>query len=379
MIAVAGLALLATSATAPTTPVKVSEKPPNVAPVESLPRGRVTKVDPPPVFQPVAVAGLDETGPTIPVTFTGEIPATLLDAYRRARDAVNLAQPGCRLPMELLAAIGKVETNHARGGQVDSNGTALRPILGPVLDGAGFAAVPDTDGGLLDGDTKWDRALGPMQFLPPTWRRWEADGNGDHRADPNNVYDASLAAANYLCAGNRDLATPQGLDEAILSYNHSASYRSLVLSWMATYTNGTVIVPDTVGGPVPAVLHPPASSTPPAAQPVGGAQPTPTPPPSPTRPPAATPPPASEPAPPSSPALPPPPVPILTVVCDLGASVTGIVTGIVGAILGPITGTSEPPPCSTVAPNGTVPVPTPCPAGLPADHLCALTEVAPGR
>lgn len=345
----AGLALLATSATAPAMPMKVPENP--LKTVESPPRGRVPEVGPPRVPQPV---GLDATVATIPVTFTGEIPATLLDAYRRASDTVGLAQPGCHLPMELLAAIGKVETNHARGGQVDADGTTSHPILGPVLDGNGFAAIPDTDGGLLDGDTAWDRAVGPMQFLPGTWQRWQADGNGDHRADPNNVYDASLAAGRYLCASDRDLATPQGLDGAILSYNSSASYRNLVLGWLAAYTKGTVVVPDDVGGPVPAVLPLPAPAEPtqPAAQ-VPPTTPAPSPPPTSTPPPTGepTPPPAGEPAPPVPVPVTPPPQPAAPA-CETGDVLGGIVTGIVGGLLGPIIGAPEQPPCSDIDSTG---------------------------
>jgi hypothetical protein len=359
-ITVAGFALLATSATAPATPVKVPENP--LKTVESLPRGRVAEVGPLQVSPPV---GLDGTVATIPVTFTGEIPATLLDAYRRASDAVGLAQPGCHLPMELLAAIGKVETNHARSGKVDPDGTTTHPILGPVLDGNGFAVIPDTDGGLLDGDTVWDRAVGPMQFLPGTWQRWQADGNGDHRADPNNVYDASLAAGRYLCAGDRDLATPQGLDGAILSYNSSASYRNLVLGWLAAYTKGAVGVPDDVGGPVPAVLPLPAAPEP--TQPAAQAPPT-TPAPS-TPPPTAapptgepTPPPTGEPDPPVPVPVTPPPQPAAPA-CETGGFLSGIVNGIVGGLLGPIVGTPEQPPCSDVDSTGAATVSPTCPPG----------------
>lgn len=372
-IAVAGLALLATSATAPATPEKVPVNPPRTASAESPPRGPGPVAVPVPSWLPPPV-GLGGTVATIPVTFTGEVPATMLDAYRRASDAVNLAQPGCHLPMELLAAIGKVESNHARGGRIDPNGTTSHPILGPALDGNGFAAIPDTDGGLLDGDTVWDRAVGPMQFLPATWRRWQADGNGDHRADPNNVYDASLAAGRYLCAGSRDLATPQGLDAAILSYNNSASYRNLVLSWLANYTKGTVGVPDDIGGPVPALLPLPAPPAPPAAE-------TPTPPPAPPTPPTDTQPPTGvptqppvvEPAPPVPVPPPPPPVPpVPTEDCDAGGLLGGIVGGLLGGLLGPVTGTSEP--CPSEDPNRTTTVPT---ASSPAPP--ATTEVIPGQ
>lgn len=258
-----------------------------------------------PVEQTVQAA--DDAEPMIPAVFTGDIPATVLDAYRRARDTVNLAQPGCRLPVELLAAIGKVESGHARSGRVDAHGTTLRPILGPALDGIGFASIPDTDGGVFDADTVWDRAVGPMQFIPGTWKRWASDGNRDQRADPHNIYDASLAAARYLCAANRDLGTPKGLDQAILSYNHSTSYRNLVLRWMATYAGSTVVVPDATDPVVvPALAVPPVSppsTTPPATTPTTPTTPPATPPT--TEP--STPPPPSEPAPPTEPSEPTPP------------------------------------------------------------------------
>ena len=40
-----------------------------------------------------------------------------------------------------------------------------------------------------------------MQFLPGTWSRYASNGNGDGKADVQNVFDASLAAARYLCSG----------------------------------------------------------------------------------------------------------------------------------------------------------------------------------
>ena len=43
-------------------------------------------------------------------------------------------------------------------------------------------------------------AVGPLQFIPGTWRAWASDGNQDGRTDPQNLYDASLAAARKLCA-----------------------------------------------------------------------------------------------------------------------------------------------------------------------------------
>ncbi|GHJ38297.1 lytic transglycosylase [Streptomyces sp. TS71-3] len=198
---------------------------------------------PPAADQPPAVGG-PEAG----------IPASVLDAYKKAADALAASQPGCNLRWELLAAIGKVESGQARGGAVDANGTTLSPILGPVLDGNGFAAINDTDGGALDGDSVHDRAVGPMQFIPSTWNfggpdhtGWGADGNGDGKKDPNNVYDAALAAGHYLCAGGRDLAGTGDLNAAILAYNHSQNYLDTVLSWYEYYRKGTHEVPNGTG------------------------------------------------------------------------------------------------------------------------------------
>jgi hypothetical protein len=377
----AGVVLLATSAS-PAGPVD-TPRPPDPdharAADRSVPAGAERGADdsrraPDPRLIPAVNPATDsvdnpgDAGATIPTVFTGDIPATVLDAYRRAHSVINSSQPGCHLPLELLEAIGKVETNHARHGLVDPAGTTLSPILGPVLNGNGFAAIPDTDGGRWDGNTVWDRAVGPMQFIPSTWARWSTDGNGDQHADPNNVYDTSLAAARYLCAANRDLGTPQGLNEAIFSYNHSTSYRNLVLSWMSTYTSGTVVIPNAtttlnprtptaipaltvpantavLADPPPPPAPPPpaggAPEVPPATQPPPSTPPT-TPPPS--TPPSTTPPPSTPPAtpPPSTTPAPPPTTtapagPVQNVVCG--------VTGLVGGLLGSLTGSSPPPNC----------------------------------
>ncbi|MFF8502994.1 lytic transglycosylase domain-containing protein [Streptomyces anulatus] len=195
------------------------------------------------------------------------IPATVLAAYRKAESAVRRGDPGCGLPWHLLAAIGKVESGQASGGRVDARGTTLTPILGPALDGRGFALIRDTDGGAYDGDRAYDRAVGPMQFIPSTWATWGADGNGDGRRDPNNIYDAALAAGRYLCAGSRDLTRRADLDRAILSYNRSDTYLRTVLSWLEFYRSGIHPVADGKG--VLPASPGPGGKTPPKA-PVGG-------------------------------------------------------------------------------------------------------------
>ncbi|MFJ3629258.1 lytic transglycosylase domain-containing protein [Streptomyces albidoflavus] len=216
-----------------------------------------------------AKAGKGSPGPNPPATLIraqSGIPATVLRAYRNAERRVAGSDPGCRLSWELLAAIGKVESGHARGGAVDADGTTRGRITGPALDGNGFALIRDTDGGAHDGDTVYDRAVGPMQFLPSTWARWGADGNGDGRSDPNNIHDAALAAGHYLCAGTRDLGRPADLDRAILSYNYSQDYLRLVRHWMEFYRGGVHTVPDGEGT-VPTSPGPGGKT--PATRPVG--------------------------------------------------------------------------------------------------------------
>jgi hypothetical protein len=206
------------------------------------------------------------------------IPATALAAYHNAADILAHEQPNCHIDWALVASIGRIESNHARGGYVDAAGTALEPILGPELNGTGpFAAIPDTDGGVLDHDTVWDRAVGPAQFIPATWRQYASDGNGDGAADPENLFDASLATARYLCSGGLDVANPDQLRTAIYRYNNSDVYVNTVILWAEAYRNGVAPLPDSqipvgapnagVNPPPPAVPPPPVSSTPPSGPP----------------------------------------------------------------------------------------------------------------
>ncbi|WP_405191167.1 lytic murein transglycosylase [Streptomyces anulatus] len=218
----------------------------------------------------------------LPVTGSAEagIPASILAAYKQAEQTVATTDPSCRLPWQLLAAIGKVESGQARGGRVDTNGTTTSPILGPALNGQGFALIKDTDGGAYDSDAVHDRAVGPMQFIPSTWASWGQDANGDGRKDPNNIYDAALAAGRYLCANDRDLAIAADLDKAVLSYNRSNEYLRTVRSWFSYYQRGTHEIPDGTGRLPTAPSTPTPSPSP--GTPSPGA--TPSPKPSPTKP-----------------------------------------------------------------------------------------------
>ncbi|HUR73172.1 MAG TPA: lytic transglycosylase domain-containing protein [Sporichthya sp.] len=164
------------------------------------------------------------------------IPPRVLAAYQAAARAMGAERPSCHMSWPLLAGIGQIESGHARNGDVDAKGTTLTPILGPALDGAGdYALIRDTDQGKMDTDTVYDRAVGPMQFLPGTWSGLGRDANGDGRADPNNVADAALATAGYLCLGGGDMLNRDGLLAAVYRYNHSWEYVSHVLAWAGVY------------------------------------------------------------------------------------------------------------------------------------------------
>jgi hypothetical protein len=156
-----------------------------------------------------------------------DIPVVALQAYGYAELVVAQTTPGCRLSWTTLAAIGRVESNHGRTSDstLQLDGRAWPAIIGQPLDGQdGRQLVEDTDNGVLDGDPIYDRAIGPMQFIPETWRREQVDATGDGVADPHNIHDAALAAANYLCRQGRDLSTAADWWQAVLAYNDVQSY-----------------------------------------------------------------------------------------------------------------------------------------------------------
>jgi membrane-bound lytic murein transglycosylase B len=160
-----------------------------------------------------------------------------LDAYWKAANAIAADDPSCGIPWWALAGITRSESRHGTygGARLLANGDVDRVIVGIPLDGTNDTAViADTDGGAYDGDPVYDHAVGPMQFIPSTWRRWAQDGNGDRVTSPNNIYDAALAAAHYLCASG-PMQTDDDMRRGFLSYNHSDSYATTVLSYAKTY------------------------------------------------------------------------------------------------------------------------------------------------
>ena len=169
------------------------------------------------------------------------IPGIPFAAYRAAEARMAVDEPGCGISWSLVAGIGYVESTHVRGGRVDASGNALEPVFGPVLDGSGSGdgVVPDTDHGTVDGDAQYDRAVGPDQFLPSTWLKYGADGNGDGKADPQNVFDATLGTARYLCSGGMNLRDAGNVQTAVYRYNHSSEYVAKVTTWAQAYRTGS--------------------------------------------------------------------------------------------------------------------------------------------
>jgi membrane-bound lytic murein transglycosylase B len=201
------------------------------APVTAAPAaGASSAVAPGPVLDPAWVRRTaDAAG----------IPEVAVAAYARA----SLSVPSsCRLGWTTLAGIGWVESQHGTiGGRVlEADGLPSSPILGPALDGGLFAAIPATArSAAMHGDQTWDHAVGPLQFLPSTWERWARDGDGDGAADPQDIDDASAAAAAYLCATGADLSTGPGWSAAVFAYNHSDAYVQSVYSAAVAYAART--------------------------------------------------------------------------------------------------------------------------------------------
>jgi hypothetical protein len=169
------------------------------------------------------------------------IPSIALTAYRHAEQTMAVSDPRCGIGWNLLAGIGRIESMHARGGATDAHGTAAQPIYGPALDGT-LAGNEVVVAGAVGERVTYARAIGPMQFLPSTWARYAADGDGDGIADPQNLYDATLAAARYLCSGGLNLKDQQQTMSALLRYNNSSSYARSVLGWADAYATGVVPV-----------------------------------------------------------------------------------------------------------------------------------------
>jgi len=184
----------------------------------------------------MAFGGGCAVGCGAPQTMHG-IPAPALAAYTAAVTNVTTYVPSCQgLSWADLAALAQVESSQMAGETIPADGTVTPPIYGPELNGTnGNRLVKDTDHGVLDADTVYDRAVGPMQILPSTWTSLRSRMHLP-LGNPQNIFDAALTAAVYLCGDGRDLSDQSQLSAAIFEYNNSQQYVQQVESWIAVYS-----------------------------------------------------------------------------------------------------------------------------------------------
>jgi len=231
-------ATTAPQASAPEQPA-VQQPAATTEPAQTTDPGQTTDPAPPASTSPadIPVAQLADPAWIERTAAVTGVPARALAAYAGSALAVAHSDPGCGIGWNTLAAIGLVESAHGsmNGATLGDDGVVAPSIVGVALDGGGVAAIRDTDDGRLDGDATWDRAVGPMQFIPSTWRTAAQDGNKDGTADVNQIDDASLAAAVYLCTIGGDLTDPDSWIRAVAGYNRSVAYNNRVAEAATRY------------------------------------------------------------------------------------------------------------------------------------------------
>ena len=246
-----GVAVATTGAPAPVTqPTAAADNVESREPLAVVPEQAVR--------EPASVAGADgAVAPALQISSGGSsgspvrldtagIPARALTAYRASEAVLAEADPGCRLPWSLVAAIGRVESNHGSfgGNRLDTGGVARPGIIGIALDGTrNTARILDSDGGRWDGDATYDRAVGPMQFIPGTWRGVGVDAEPDGARNPQDIDDAGASTGVYLCSGPGDLTQASDLYRAVRRYNNSDAYVRTVLAIADAYARGVRALP----------------------------------------------------------------------------------------------------------------------------------------
>jgi membrane-bound lytic murein transglycosylase B len=217
----------------------IPDVPPVNQPVEVAPRWAPPASEPMPAASPGAgIQTLVDADWAEQAAAATGIPVRAVVAYAGAAMTKQAQMPECAISWTTLAGVGRIESDHGRhdGSMLDANGTADPGIFGVPLDGVTTAHVPDSDDGAIDGDPDSDRAVGPMQLIPQTWRNWHVDAGADGVEDPQNIDDAALAAANYLCRSSIAMDTEDGWRAAVSAYNSSESYLRKVAQAAVAYT-----------------------------------------------------------------------------------------------------------------------------------------------
>jgi hypothetical protein len=158
------------------------------------------------------------------------------------------AAPSCHLSWNLLAAVGAAQSNHGRrgGAALNRTGVVKPSLFGSRTTGRGAG---DSDAGRLDHDRHGDRPMGPMMFLPSTWTTVGVDGDQDGRRSPQDIDDAALAAAVYLCSGSGDLSTDHDARRALRRFDRAPSYADAVLALAETYAEQASARVTQISGP----------------------------------------------------------------------------------------------------------------------------------
>ncbi|MFX1758348.1 hypothetical protein [Rhodococcus sp. As11] len=274
VIVAAGLAATASSATvvAETTS---AEAEPSAAPAVGLVPGEAREAQPlRSPSDPLAQLPPEAVTPTAGGAVLGEgplaIPELVFYAYRAAEMQLAIDSPECGLPWNLLAAVGRLNSGHADGGRIDILGTVTTPVVTP------------------------EGLLGPMRLAPSVWEQYSADGNADGTADPQNIFDATLAAGARMCAAGGNLREPDGEARAVASFDPSPDFLANVRTWSSAYAKAAEVAPADLApiparpvpnaadvaapAPAPAPAAPPLPSDPPAEEaPAGQTAPAPPP------------------------------------------------------------------------------------------------------
>ncbi|WP_301847025.1 hypothetical protein [Rhodococcus pyridinivorans] len=155
------------------------------------------------------------------------IPELVFYAYRAAEMQLAIDSPECGLTWNLLAAVGRLSSGHADGGRTDILGTLTTPVVTP------------------------EGLLGPMRLAPAVWEQYSADGNADGTADPQNIFDATLAAGARMCAEGGNLREPDGEARAVAAVDPSPDYLANVRTWSGAYAKAAEVAPADLA-PIPA-------------------------------------------------------------------------------------------------------------------------------
>ncbi|WP_138997758.1 hypothetical protein [Rhodococcus zopfii] len=238
----AGPAPAAPGAAVAATAASVGIVPFTPAPI-AVPRGPATTptgnpADPLAQFPPDVTVPPGGPSPVLAAEGPLAVPELVYYAYRAAEMQLQIDTPGCGLQWNLIAAVGRLESGHAGGGRTDVLGTLSTPKVSP------------------------NGELGPLQLPAAVWEQHSADGNADGHADPQNVFDQSLAAGHWMCANEADLREPDGRTRAVALFDTRPEYLKNVEAWSAAYEKGAATSPG--------VISPPPVPTP-TARPVPGA------------------------------------------------------------------------------------------------------------